>query len=282
VANETFSMSQALQAMQMTLEREQRLSSLGAIVAAAAHEMGTPLATIKLISTELKHGFNNKNELHADLSLISSQVDRCRDILRNIGRKGKDDIFLRNMPIMVILQEVCSPIFNSKKKEINFSLNNKFGKDIGDFKEFNQPILARKPELIYGLRNIIQNAIEFSKNKVWIDVTYNIKNLNIFISDDGNGYPSNLLKKIGEPFLNESNFKKNFKNSRPYYEGMGLGLFIAKTLLENLGANVTFSNEKNRKNEKGAIVRIMFEREKIEVNPDVKNLKDKNGKNEAN
>ena len=105
VANETFSMSQALQAMQMTLEREQRLSSLGAIVA-AAHEMGTPLATIKLISTELKHGFNNKNELHADLSLISSQVDRCRDILRNIGRKGKDDIFLRNMPIMVILQEV--------------------------------------------------------------------------------------------------------------------------------------------------------------------------------
>ena len=282
VANETFSMSQALQAMQMTLEREQRLSSLGAIVAAAAHEMGTPLATIKLISTELKHGFNNKNELHADLSLISSQVDRCRDILRNIGRKGKDDIFLKNMPIMVILQEVCSPILNPKKKEIHFSLNNKFGKDIGDFKEFNQPILARKPELIYGLRNIIQNAIEFSKNKVWIDVTYNAKSLNILISDDGNGYPSNLLKKIGEPFLNESNFKKNFKNSRPYYEGMGLGLFIAKTLLENLDATVTFSNEKNRKNEKGAIVRIMFEREKIEVNPDGKNLKEKNGKNETN
>ena len=74
-----------------------------------------------------------------------------------------------------------------------------------NFKEFNQPILARKPELIYGLRNIVQNAIEFSKNKVWIDVTYNIKSLNILISDDGSGYPSNLLKKIGEPFLNESN-----------------------------------------------------------------------------
>ena len=114
----------------------------------------------------------------------------------------------------------------------------------GDFKEFNQPILARKPELIYGLRNIIQNAIEFSKNTVWIDVTYNVKRLIIFISDDGSGYPSNLLKKIGEPFLNESNFKKNFENSRPHYEGMGLGLFISKTLLENLGANVTFNNEK--------------------------------------
>ena len=136
--------------------------------------------------------------------------------------------------------------------------------------------------MIYGLRNIIQNAIEFSKSTVWIDVTYNVKNINIFISDDGGGYPSNLLKKIGEPFLNESNFKKNFENSRPHYEGMGLGLFIAKTLLENLGANVTFNNEKNRKNEKGAIVRIMFEREKIEVNYDGKNLNDKIGKNEAN
>ena len=282
VANETFSMSQALQAMQMTLEREQRLSSLGGIVAAAAHELGTPLATIKLISTELKHGFNNKKELHEDLSLISSQVDRCRDILRNIGRKGKDDIFLRNMPIMVIIQEACSPIFNSNKKEINFSLNNKFGRDISDFKEFNQPILARKPELIYGIRNIIQNAIEFSKSTVWIDVTYNVKNINIFISDDGGGYPSNLLKKIGEPFLNESNFKKNFENSRPYYEGMGLGLFISKTLLENLSANVTFNNEKNRKNEKSAIVRIIFDREKIEINSNGKNIKDMIGKNETN
>ena len=127
--------------------------------------------------------------------------------------------------------------------------------------------------MIYGLRNIIQNAIEFSKNKVWIDVTYNIKNLNIFISDDGSGYPSNLLKKIGEPFLNESNFKKNFENSRPHYEGMGLGLFISKTLLENLKAKVTFSNEKNQKNEKGAIVHIIFDREKIEVNNDDKILK---------
>ena len=264
VANETFSMSQALQAIQMAMEREQRLSSLGGIVAAAAHEMGTPLATIKLISTELKHGFDSKNELDQDLTLISSQVDRCRDILRNIGRKGKDDIFLRDMPLMIIIQEACSPIINSKKKKIIFSLNNTFGKEIGDFKEFNQPILARKPELIYGLRNIIQNAIDFSQSTVWIDVTYDLKTINIFISDDGKGYPSNLLGKIGEPFLNESNFKKNFENSRPHYEGMGLGLFISKTLLENLDANVIFNNAINRKNEKGAIVKIIFDRKKIE------------------
>ena len=266
VANETFSMSQALQAIQMAMEREQRLSSLGGIVAAAAHEMGTPLATIKLISTELKHGFDSKNELDQDLTLISSQVDRCRDILRNIGRKGKDDIFLRDMPLMVIIQEACSPIINSKKKKIIFSLNNTFGKEIGDFKKFNQPVLARKPELIYGLRNIIQNAIDFSQSTVWIDVTYDLKTIDISISDDGKGYPPNLLGKIGEPFLNESNFKKNFENSRPYYEGMGLGLFISKTLLENLEANVLFNNAINRKNEKGAIVKIIFDRKKIEIN----------------
>ena len=266
VAIETFSMSQALQAMQMALEREQRLSSLGGIVAAAAHEMGTPLATIKLISTELKHGFENKNELNQDLSLISSQVDRCKDILRNIGRKGKDDIFLRDVPLMVLLEEACSQIFNSKNKELIFSLNNTFAKDVTDFKKFDQPILTRKPELIYGLRNIVQNAIEFSKSKVWIEVVYDLNNLNITISDDGNGYPSNLLGKIGEPFLIDTNFKKNLEHNRPYYEGMGLGLFISKTLLENLGATVRFNNEKNKKTGKGAIVAIIFERKKIEVN----------------
>ena len=265
VANETFSMSQALQAMQIALEKEQRLSSLGGIAAAAAHEMGTPLATIKLISTELKHGFNDKKELNQDLSLISSQVDRCKEILRNIGMKSKDDIFLRDMPLMVIIQEACNPIFN-QNKEIIFSLNNNFGKEISDFKELNQPVLTRKPELIYGLRNIIQNAIEFSRSTVWIDVEYDPGFIYITVSDNGNGYPSNLLDKIGEPYLINSYSKKNSDNSRPYYEGMGLGLFISKTLLENLGANVHFKNEKDIKNDKGAIVTVIFERKKIEVN----------------
>ena len=120
---ETFSMSQALQAMQMALEREYRLTSLGGLVAAAAHELGTPLATIKLAATELQHGFSNKKELNQDLDLISKQVDRCKDILSNIGRRGKEDMFLRNMPIMIVLQEAVNPHLDSKK-EVIFSLNN--------------------------------------------------------------------------------------------------------------------------------------------------------------
>ena len=280
VANETFSMSQAFQAMQMALEREQRLSSLGAIAAAAAHEMGTPLATIKLISTELKHGFNNEIELHQDLSLISSQVDRCKNILRNIGRKGKEDIFLRDMPIMIIIQEACSPILKTKNKKVIFYLNNKLGKEISDFKEIDQPLLSRKSDLIYGLRNIIQNALEFSKSTVWINVKYNSNTISIIISDDGKGYPSNLLARIGEPFLIDGNSRKNYDNTRPYYEGMGLGLFISKTLLENLGATVNFTNKKNkntsvdkqkglklkRSHTSGAIVTVIFDRKNIDSN----------------
>ena len=138
--------------------------------------------------------------------------------------------------------------------------------DVTDFKKLDQPVLTRKPELIYGLRNIIQNAIEFSKSKVWVEVVYDLSNLSITISDDGKGYPSNLLGKIGEPFLIDTNFKKNLEHNRPYYEGMGLGLFISKTLLENLGATVSFNNEKNKNTGKGAIVTIIFERKKIEVN----------------
>ena len=197
---------------------------------------------------------------------LAETYSNLGNILRNIGRKGKEDIFLRDVPLMVLLEEVCSPSLNSKNKKLIFSLNNAFAKDVTDFKKLDQPVLTRKPELIYGLRNIIQNAIEFSKSKVWVEVVYDLSNLSITISDDGKGYPSNLLGKIGEPFLIDTNFKKNLEHNRPYYEGMGLGLFISKTLLENLGAIVSFNNEKNKKTGKGAIVTIIFERKKIEVN----------------
>ena len=272
VAMETFSMSQALQAMQMALEREYRLTSLGGLVAAAAHELGTPLATIKLASTELQHGFSNKKELNQDLDLISKQVDRCKDILSNIGRRGKEDMFLRNMPIMIVLQEAVNPHLDSKK-EVIFSLNNNEGKTLEDFIKEPQPLIARKPELIYGLRNIIQNAMDFSVNKVWLDVKYNNKVIIFEISDDGLGFPAHLIDRIGDPFLIEGVEDKYFDISRPHYEGMGLGLFIAKTLLERLGGSVTFNNKNRRGNKQiewakempskqvdsqGAIVRVEF------------------------
>ena len=278
VATETFSMSQALQAMQMALEREQRLTSLGGIVAAAAHELGTPLATIKLVSTELQHGFSDMKELNQDLDLISKQVDRCKDILSNIGRRGKEDIFLRNMPIMIILQEAAEHYLD-KNKRVVFSLNDKVGKDLGFFNKDPQLLIARKPELIYGLRNIIQNAVDFSNDSVWLDVKYDKNTVTFQISDDGEGFPIHLLGRLGEPFLIEGVEEKYFDISRPHYEGMGLGLFIAKTLLEHLGGIVSFKNRdwyartqtewKGRVSDtevssKGAIVTVQFDRADLE------------------
>ena len=278
VATETFSMSQALQAMQMALEREQRLTSLGGIVAAAAHELGTPLATIKLASTELQHGFSDMKELNQDLDLISKQVDRCKDILSNIGRRGKEDIFLRNMPIMIILQEAVEHYLDGNKRVV-FSLNDKVGKDLGFFNKDPQLLIARKPELIYGLRNIIQNAVDFSNDSVWLDVKYDKNTVTFQISDDGEGFPIHLLGRLGEPFLIEGVGEKYFDISRPHYEGMGLGLFIAKTLLEHLGGIVSFKNRDwyartqtewkgkvsdTEVSSKGAIVTVQFDRADLE------------------
>ncbi|PQM56534.1 MAG: two-component sensor histidine kinase [Rhodobacteraceae bacterium] len=278
VATETFSMSKALQAMQMALEREYRLTSLGGIVAAAAHELGTPLATIKLASTELQHGFSNMKELNQDLNLISMQVDRCKEILSNIGRRGKEDIFLRNMPIMIVLQEAAEP-YLVENNRVFFSLNGNTGQDLENFNKDYQPLINRKPELIYGLRNIIQNAIHFSTRTVFLDVKYDSKTIIFQISDDGDGFPAHLLDRIGEPFLIEGIEEEYFDISRPHYEGMGLGLFIAKTLLEHLGGIVSFKNKggnsshnKGRKeivlnkesSGTGAVVTIQFDRSDLE------------------
>tara|TARA_B100001996_G_scaffold239906_1_gene185443 strand:- start:1597 stop:2994 length:1398 start_codon:yes stop_codon:yes gene_type:complete len=278
VATETFSMSKALQAMQMALEREYRLTSLGGIVAAAAHELGTPLATIKLASTELQHGFSNMKELNQDLNLISMQVDRCKEILSNIGRRGKEDIFLRNMPIMIVLQEAVEP-YLVENNRVFFSLNGNTGQDLENFNKDYQPLINRKPELIYGLRNIIQNAIHFSTTTVFLDVKYDSETIIFQISDDGNGFPAHLLDRIGEPFLIEGIEEEYFDISRPHYEGMGLGLFIAKTLLEHLGGIVSFKNKGGNSSHDngskeivlnkeisgtGAVVTVQFDRSDLE------------------
>ena len=278
VATETFSMSKALQAMQMALEREYRLTSLGGIVAAAAHELGTPLATIKLASTELQHGFSNMKELNQDLNLISMQVDRCKEILSNIGRRGKEDIFLRNMPIMIVLQEAVEP-YLVENNRVFFSLNGNTGQDLENFNKDYQPLINRKPELIYGLRNIIQNAIHFSTTTVFLDVSYDSETIIFQISDDGNGFPAHLLDRIGEPFLIEGIEEEYFDISRPHYEGMGLGLFIAKTLLEHLGGIVSFKNKGGNSSHDngsketvlnkeifgtGAVVTVQFDRSDLE------------------
>ncbi len=240
VTVESFTMSQALLATQMALAREQRLTALGGLVAAAAHELGTPLATIKLVSTELAREVRGNAELLEDVELIRSQTDRCRDILRSLGRAGKDDSLLRVAPISAVIQEAAEP-HAGRGKRIILRLDGAVGA-----LERDQPEIPRQPEIIHGLRNLIQNAVDFARAHVWIDVDWDDDAIRIAVGDDGPGYAPEMLGRLGDPFLRRRADRPAPDAERPEYEGMGLGLFIAKTLLERSGARLTFANGSER------------------------------------
>lgn len=269
VTQERNAMSDALFATQMALTREQKLTDLGGVIAAAAHELGTPLATIKLVSSELAEELAHDKVLREDAELIRDQADRCRDILRSMGRAGKDDRHVRSVPISGLLKEAAEP-HAGRGIEIIYTFTALPG---GDEK---QPNVLRKPELLHGLRNMVQNAVDFAQERVWIDGHWNDDRVQIRVIDDGAGYPPELIRRIGDPFLRR---RKSVRESqqRKGYEGMGLGLFIAKTLLERTGARVEFANgtdpfltKSERGDRGGAIVDVTWDRDAIVVEaPDV-------------
>lgn len=234
VATEIRSMSEALLATQMALAREQKLTDLGGVVAAAAHELGTPLATIKLVSSELMAELQGQPVLLEDARLIGEQADRCRDILRDMGRAGKDDLHLRQAPLSAALREAAEPhMARGKRVEFSFAPV--------DGSPDRQPTILRRPEIIHGLRNLVQNAVDFARTTVWIEGEWTDRSVTVRIIDDGDGFPPNVIGRIGDPFV-RSRRDAPQAAQRPGYEGMGLGLFIAKTLLERSGAELTFAN----------------------------------------
>lgn len=257
VSTEMHSMSDALLATQMALAREQKLTDLGGVVAAAAHELGTPLATIKLVSTEMIEDLSAHPALQEDARLIRDQADRCRDILRSMGTAGKDDLHLRHAPFSTVLREAAEPHL-SRGKEVIFTIAPSPGGNPAE------PLIVRRPELIHGLRNLIQNAVDFAQSRVWVDGHWSDDRLIIRILDDGDGFPSQVLGRIGDPFV-RSRRSDQGTHSRPGYEGMGLGLFIAKTLLERTGAELSFANAadpflavNDRHDCSGAIVELVW------------------------
>lgn len=234
VSTEMHSMSDALLATQMALSREQKLTDLGGVVAAAAHELGTPLATIKLVSVEMIDELSASPDLQDDARLIRDQADRCRDILRSMGKAGKDDLHMRQAPFSTVLREAAEPHL-ARGKEVIFNLT------ANPETNTAEPLVLRRPELIHGLRNLIQNAVDFAHHKVWIDGRWSKTHLTIRILDDGDGFSAQALGRIGDPFV-RSRRPAQDAQFRPGYEGMGLGLFIAKTLLERTGAELSFAN----------------------------------------
>ena len=274
VTSETFSMSQALSATQMALAREHQLTLLGGVVAAAAHEMGTPLATIKLVASELAEELEDKPELREDAELITSQAERLREILRDMGRAGKDDLHLKMAPLTAVVQEAAEPHEN-RGANIQFLYNGSKQEPRLD----TIPVAMRNPEFIHGVRNLVQNAVDFAESTVWVQTVWSETSIRVVIGDDGPGYPSELLGRIGDPFLSKRKGANTKDVSRPEYEGMGLGLFIAKTMLERTGAELTFTNGapdgyqlKNQsptmqamEGATGAIVNVRWARKDIEV-----------------
>jgi two-component system sensor histidine kinase RegB len=260
VTAEVHAMSDALTATQMALAREQKLTDLGGVVAAAAHELGTPLATIKLASAELIDELDDPH-LKEDAILIRDQADRCRDILRSMGQAGKDDLHMRRAPLSAVVREAAEPHEN-RGKEVHYDIAPQTAEGP------RQPTIDRRPEIIHGLRNLVQNAVDFANANVWIDVFWDDKSVVLTISDDGPGFSPQVIGRIGDPFVRKR--RKSSSIRRPGYEGMGLGLFIAKTLLERSGAELSFANGANAESEapqneirSGAIVQARWPLDRI-------------------
>ncbi|MEM6886575.1 MAG: ActS/PrrB/RegB family redox-sensitive histidine kinase [Pseudomonadota bacterium] len=268
VSTEIHTMSDALSATQMALAREQKLTDLGGVVAAAAHELGTPLATIKLASSELIDELKDRPDLQEDSALIREQADRCRDILRNMGRAGKDDLQMRQAPLVTVLEEAAEPHMD-RGKVVTFRC-------LGD--SSLQPTIQRKPEIIHGLRNLIQNAVDFADEQVWIEASWSDEKITLRIMDDGAGFPTHLIGRIGDPFMRRRRLNDE-GSARPGYEGMGLGLFIAKTLLERSGAELSFANGNDPSDpaepphsDFGAIVEATWARPSIDAQRNLQSL----------
>ena len=264
VSSEIGAMSRALLATQMALGREQKLTDLAGVVAATAHELGTPLATIKLTSAELAQELEDRPELREDAELIREQADRCRDILHSMGRAGKDDKHLAHAPFSAVVQAAAEPHIDRGTEVV-------IARTVPD--DLMEPEIIRFPEIVHGVRNLIQNAVDFSMSTVWVDMSWSDKNVILRIIDDGAGYAPNVIGRIGDPFVGRRR-RTDDRKERPGYEGMGLGLFIAKTLLERTGAELSFANARDAFSPRpkpgersGAIVEVAWPRRLLEPEP---------------
>jgi two-component system sensor histidine kinase RegB len=224
-SGETKKRSEALNKLQEVISKEYELESLGGQAAAAAHSLGTPLATISVVAKELKKEIGNENELSKDIDLLISQTKRCSEILKQISKKQiEEDIFLSSIKFEDLLEEIINSFKETSSKEINLTVDN----------DQNKIAIQRTPEIIYGLRNFIGNAVKFSKSKVKINLKSDQKLIEIKINDDGPGRPEDIIKKIGEPYI-KSKSKELSSNA-----GLGLGTFLGKTLLERQNAKLLF------------------------------------------
>jgi len=223
---------EALAKMEEVMAKEHELLSLGGQAAAAAHSLGTPLSTIKIITQDLIKNFKGEKDIEKDIELLLSQVERCNEILKRLTLNPveEDNFIDKDLTMKDYLNEIISSFREISKK--NFIFN---------FDQYsNVKKITKSIEIIYGLRNFIGNANKFSKETVFINLKSDSEITEIIIEDDGNGFPRDILSKIGEPYLRSNDTIEKSKT------GLGLGLFIGKTLLEKNFANINCRNSKTR------------------------------------
>ena len=241
LTDESRKISAALKVAENLLVKEKNLSSLDGLAAAAAHHLGTPLGTISLIANELKNDESINENAKKDLMILSEEVDKCKKILGSLGEKpSSDDDLITKIELQALLEELCELI---KVKEIKFSIN--FNDNDPGMKEI---LLRRRSELLLGLSNIIENAADFASTTVELNVSKSGKFINLEINDDGKGFSNSILSRIGDPYV--SSRSKSSNNG----DGLGLGFFISKTLLERLNISVQAYNKVHP--EYGAVVLI--------------------------
>ena len=222
----------ALSKMEEVMAKEHELLSLGGQAAAAAHSLGTPLSTIKIISQDLAKQLENNEEFKKDIELLNSQVERCNEILKRLSLNPveEDDFIDKDLTVREYLSEIISSFREISNKNFVFNFD----------QDSNPKKITKSIEIVYGLRNFIGNANKFSRDKIFINLKSDSETTEIIIEDDGDGYPRDILPKIGEPYLKTSNSEEKSKT------GLGLGLFIGKTLLEKNLASLNFRNSKTR------------------------------------
>ena len=223
---------EALNKLQELVSKEHELVSLGSQAAAAAHSLGTPLSTIKIISQDLLEQLNNNKNVKKDVELLVSQVNRCNEILKklSINSKIEDDFIDKDLSLHNYLKEIVSSFKEISKK--NFIIN--IEQDTNSFR------IKKSIEIIYGLRNFIGNANKYAKNSIYITIKSDSENSEIIVEDDGPGFSKDILTKIGEPYIKSLRSNDNKKS------GLGLGIFIGKTLLEKNYAKILFRNSETR------------------------------------